>query len=132
MPGAPIQAVKDSLATAFSAQGIPLDLLTGFWAAIDAGGYTVVEKTSGAPVETLDHTPMERVHVDGAQGMYLCGVRAGERGWFTWLERQDSSGNAERTEPVFSPGAGAFLLKPKTTGMFTVGESEVEGTDEIS
>lgn len=133
MPSAPTSGTLSMLEPYLAAVGVPPSLTSLFWQAIDAAGLTVVTKAAGTPVETIDASPSERVAALGMPGVYLCGVKVGERGWFAWLERTGPAGELVRGEPVFvSGGGGDFLRRPQTTGRWTVGDSLVGGTDQIT
>lgn len=131
MPPPPTQSQIDQVAPFLELQGVPTSLVSGFWAAIEAAGLTVVDQTTGAPAQVLETTPGQYVRVEGLPRTYLAGVRVGERGWLTWLEVWDSPTSRTRVGPVFTDGAGQLLSKPLTSGKWTVGTSQIGGTEQI-
>lgn len=131
MPPPPTQAQIDQVAPYLSLQGVPTAMVSGFWAAIEAAGLTVVDQTTGLPVEAAASTPGELVLVDGMRQTYLAGIKVGERGWLLWAEIYSAAG-ITRTTPVFAPGAGSLLTAAARADVFTVGTSAVGGTDGIN
>lgn len=111
MPGAPTQGTIDLVAPFLVAAGLPSSIQTAMWSAIDAAGYTVVEKESGDPVVTIDTTPCERVQAAGLPGVYLCAAKLGTRGWLCWTEHTLGNGAVERSAPVFVDGTGELLAE---------------------
>lgn len=133
MPGAPSLETIDMVAPHFTALGIPTEVAASVWQALDAAGLTVVTKTAGAPVSVADSTPGERVQIAGCPGHFLVAAKVGERGWYAWVEIHAPGGAVTRLAPVFTAGgAGDLLLKPQTTGRWTVGTTDVASTDSIS
>lgn len=131
MPSEITAGQMDLVKPYLEAVGVPASLQPTIFQAIDAAGFTVVDKTTGTPAPVLDKTAMERVQVEGQPNTYLVGVRVGERGWMAWVETMEAGGLVTRTPPVFSAGAGSLLFAPQTSGLFTVGTSLVAGSDKV-
>lgn len=131
MPGSIPQATQDQITPYLVAVGIYQHQVPAVFQGIEAAGWGLVN-SSGSPMVTLDSAVCERVAIAGQPDTFLVGVKLGERGWLVWTERFTAGGSVTRSEPAFSPGAGDLLLRPATTGKWTVGTSAVGGTDQIT
>lgn len=109
MPSEPTQDTIDQIEPYLTAESVPPSLTAAIFQAIDAAGWTVVEKAAGDPVVTIDEAPMERVSVAGAPGTFLCGVQVGTAGWFSWMEFVAPGGEVTRSAPVFVAGDRELL-----------------------
>ncbi|GMV26941.1 MAG: hypothetical protein AMXMBFR58_29720 [Phycisphaerae bacterium] len=105
MPSAPTAATQDTVAPFFEDAGIPATMAPLFWEALDAAGYTVVEKSGGSAVQTIDTIEdVERIAVTGAPGVFVVGLKLGTNGWLVWRELYLKDGSIERSAPAFIPG----------------------------
>lgn len=112
MPSEPTQDTIDQIQPYLDAEGIPQSLAAAVFQALDAAGWTVVEKEGGAPVTSIDTTPAERVAIEGMPGVFLVAVEVGNRGWLVWREVSSPGGTLTRSEPLFLDGPGVLLSGP--------------------
>lgn len=110
MPSEATNEQIEMVAPFLEAHGVPATIQPAIWQAINAAGLTVVEQSSGDPVQVIDTTPIERVQVTGEPGLFLCGVQVGTRGWVVWMERQRGDGMVERWPVTQLAGNGPMLL----------------------
>ncbi|MCC6428336.1 MAG: hypothetical protein IT435_16130 [Phycisphaerales bacterium] len=110
MPAEVTQEQIDAVTTEFADAGVPASLSPSIFQAIDAAGYTLVEKDSGDPASVMDEATLEIVRLAGKPNCWLVGVRMPGRGWYVWRERTMPDGSTEVSAPSYVDGDRESLL----------------------
>lgn len=112
MPSATVQATIEAVEPFAIANGSAAGEteVAAMFAAIDAAGFAVVQKSSSSPVASIDAAAGSMAAVTGIPRTFVCGARLGASGWMLWVRTIDKDGGVVDSPPVFRAGNHADLL----------------------